>query len=228
MPDLLDDHSLFVTRSQRILSGSAQAVRLSRKERELQFRVEIVLDAAEEVFGEASFAQVSVEDIAHRAEISVGTLYNLFRSKEDVYRGVVSRSQNMYFEGLSACVDAARGPRDQVHALVRHPFEHFSKYSSQFRHYVAATNGFQWELKSKLEQEAYENQRAFSTRVVDICQRGIDQGIFRKGLEPELMAVTLLGLPHSFLVAWLDQEGVDLMSLVSQALLAADRITGAE
>lgn len=218
----------FLERGAKRLPGSARQVKLTRKERELQFRVGIVLDAAEEVFGEGSFAQVSVEDIAHRAEISVGTLYNLFRSKEDVYRGVVSRSQNMYFEGLCACVDAARGPSDQVHALIRHPFEHFSKYSNQFRHYVAATNGFQWELKSKLEEEAYENQRGFSTRVVDICQRGIDQGIFRKGLVPELMAVTLLGIPHSFLVAWLDQEGVDLMSLVPQALLAADRITGAE
>ena len=46
-------------------------VKLSRKERELQFRMNLVLDAAEEVFSEASYAAASVEDIARRAEISV-------------------------------------------------------------------------------------------------------------------------------------------------------------
>jgi AcrR family transcriptional regulator len=203
--------------------------KLNRKERELQFRIQLVLDAAADVFAEHSYANASVEDIAHRAEISVGTLYNLFHSKEDIYRAVVSRAQSQLFDSMHQKISEARGPRDSVHAIVRHFFEHFTHYSRQFRHYVPASNGLQWELKSALEAEAYQAQSEFSKRVVEICRQGIDDGVFKKkGLSPEFMAVTVLGIPHSFLMVWLDQEGVDLMSLVPQALVAVDRVTGAE
>ena len=60
------------------MADQEQGRKLSRKERELQFRLNIVLDAAMDVFSEKSFGHVSVEEIATRAEISVGTLYNLF------------------------------------------------------------------------------------------------------------------------------------------------------
>ena len=187
----------------------------------------IVLDAAEEVFAEHTYAQASVEEIATRAEISVGTLYNLFRSKEDIYRAVVSRAQNMFFDNLEQRVDAARGATDQIHAVVHYFFEHFTRYSKQFRHYVSATNGFQWELRSQLEKDAFERQQDFNRRLVDICQRGIDEGVFSKGLQPDLMAVTILGIPHSFLMVWMEQEGVDLMSMMPSAQLAVDRLIGA-
>lgn len=207
-------------------AGSSEA-KLTRKERELQFRIGLVLDAAEEVFGERSFAEASVEDIARRAEISVGTLYNLFHSKHDIYSAVVSRAQTNFFAQIVERVDKARGPRDQIHALVTYFFEHFTRYGRQFRHYVAASNGFQWELKSQLEHDAFASQQEFMKRVVEICELGMEQGVFTsKGLGAELMAVTLLGIPHSFLSVWLDKEGVDLMSLVPQALIAADRVTG--
>jgi AcrR family transcriptional regulator len=187
----------------------------------------LVLDAAEEIFAEASYAQASVEEIAQRAEISVGTLYNLFHSKEDIYRGVVSRAQDMFFKNLELEAEEARGPKEKVHAVVRYAFEHFSKYSRQFRHYVSATNGFQWELRSKLERDAFDAQQSFMRRLVEICQRGMDEGMFKKGLPAELMAVTLMGVPHSFLTVWLEQDGVDLRSLIQPALTVADRVTGA-
>jgi hypothetical protein len=116
---------------------------------------------------------------------------------------------------------------EQIHACVEYFFEHFTHYQRQFRHYVSATNGFQWELRSQLEQEAFERQQRFNRRLVEICQRGMDAGVFRRGLPPELMAVTILGIPHSFLMVWMEQEGVDLMSLVSPARLAVDRLIGA-
>ncbi len=173
----------------------------------MRFRMGIVLDAAEEVFAEHTYAQASVEDIARRAEISVGTLYNLFESKEAIYRAVVSRAQNLFFDNAERRIDEARGPTEQVRACVRYFFEHFSRYQRQFRHYVSATNGFQWELRSQLEQEAFERQQRFNRRLVDICQQGLDQGVFKSGLSAELMAVTILGIPHSFLMVWMEQEG---------------------
>lgn len=202
--------------------------KLSRKERELQFRLNLILDAAEEVFAGSTFGGASVEEIAARAEISVGTLYNLFRSKEDVYRAVVSRAQTLFFDNVETRVDQARGPLEKVHAVVAYYFEHFHRYSRQFRLYVQATNGFQWELRTKLADEALQRQADFMRRFTDICQQGMDEGIFKRGVPANLLASHIVGIPHPFLAAWLENEGVELMSLLPYAISIADRIVGAD
>ena len=204
--------------------------KLSRKEREHMFRIDLVLDVAEQVFGESSFADSSVEDIARRSELSVGTLYNLFRSKEEIYMSVVSRSVSGFFEELNERVAGARGPQEQLRTTVRHFFEHFTHYSRQFRLYVSATNGFQWELKNKLVGDAAAAQQGFFLILVDACQRGLDEGIFKKGLTAEAMATTVFGISHSFLMLWLSQpEGgrPELLGLLPAALETLDRVTGA-
>lgn len=208
--------------------ASEEGRKLSRKEREQQFRLNLILDAAEEVFAETSFAGASVEEIAQRAEISVGTLYNLFRSKEDVYRAVVSRAQNTFFDHMEQRVDEARGPLEKVHAVVGYYFEHFHRYSRQFRLYVSATNGFQWELRTKLADEALQRQAQFHTRLTEICQHAMDEGIFKRGIPADLLATNILAIPHPILAHWLAREGTDLLSLLPYAMIVVDRLVGAD
>lgn len=204
------------------------ARKLSRKEREQQFRLNLILDAAEEVFAETSFGGASVEEIAQRAEISVGTLYNLFRSKEDVYRAVISRIQSIFFDRIEERVAAARGPLDKVHAVVSYYFEHFHRYSRQFRLYTSATNGFQWELRSKLANEALQRQAEFHKQLTDICQQGMDEGIFKRGVPADLLATNVLAIPHPILAHWLAREGSDLLTLMPYSITMVDRLVGAD
>lgn len=204
------------------------ARKLSRKEREQQFRLNLILDAAEEVFAETSFGGASVEEIAQRAEISVGTLYNLFRSKEDVYRAVISRIQSIFFDRIEERVDAARGPLDKIHAVVSYYFEHFHRYSRQFRLYTSSTNGFQWELRSKLADEALQRQAEFHKQLTDICQQGMDEGVFRRGIPADLMATCVLSIPHPILAHWLAKEGSDLLTLMPHSITVVDRLVGAD
>jgi len=211
------------------MSESAQEHKKpSRKEREFQFRLNLVLDAAEEVFADTTFARASVEDIAEKAEISVGTLYNLFRSKDDVYRAVVSRAQEGFFDRIEERVVEAHGPLEKVHAVVSYSFEHFHRYARQFRLYVSATNGFQWELRSKLDSEAMARQMQFRTRLIDICQDGLDQGIFKRGVPADLLAINVANIAHPFLMVWLERDTIDLMGLLPHALTLVDRMVGAD
>lgn len=205
-----------------------EARKLSRKEREQQFRLNLILDAAEEVFAETSFAGASVEAIAQRAEISVGTLYNMFRSKEDVYRALVSRAQNNFFDHVEERVAEARGPLEKVHAVVGYYFEHFHRYQRQFRLYVSATNGFQWELRNKLADEALQRQAEFHKHLTDLCQQGMDEGIFKRGVPADLLATNILAVPHPILAHWLAKEGSDLLTLMPYSITIVDRLVGAD
>lgn len=50
-----------------------------------------ILDAAEHVFIWKGYQQATMEILAREAGISVGTLYNFFKNKEDIYRRVAER-----------------------------------------------------------------------------------------------------------------------------------------
>jgi TetR/AcrR family fatty acid metabolism transcriptional regulator len=63
-----------------------------REEAKALFR-DAVLRAAEEVFAERGFHGARIQDIAERARIGVGTVYNHFAQKEDVLRALVEQHQ---------------------------------------------------------------------------------------------------------------------------------------
>ena len=56
-----------------------------RKEREKLRRREEILTAAEELFFTKGIEHTTMDDVAERAELSKGTLYLYFKSKEDIH-----------------------------------------------------------------------------------------------------------------------------------------------
>ena len=68
-----------------------QPKQMPRRERErAQHRCEI-LDAAERVFVSKGYEAATVEEIAKGAEFSVGTLYQFFAGKRELYECVIER-----------------------------------------------------------------------------------------------------------------------------------------
>ena len=63
-----------------------------RKEREKQLRREEIVLAAEKVFFSKGFDPATMDDIAEEAELSKGTLYLYFKSKEDLHMAVARKS----------------------------------------------------------------------------------------------------------------------------------------
>lgn len=59
-----------------------------REEARALFR-NAILEAAEEIFAERSFHAARIQDIATRARVGVGTVYNHFEQKEDVFRALI-------------------------------------------------------------------------------------------------------------------------------------------
>ena len=63
-----------------------------RKEREKQLRREEIVTAAEKVFFSKGFDLSTMDDVAEKAELSKGTLYLYFKSKEDLHMAVARKS----------------------------------------------------------------------------------------------------------------------------------------
>src|SRR5210317_1297580 len=62
-----------------------------RKEREKERRRQQIIVAAKRVFSEKGFNKATMEDIAHEAELSPGTLYLYFKNKDEFYASLSLR-----------------------------------------------------------------------------------------------------------------------------------------
>ena len=62
-----------------------------RRERRATARRNQILDAAAEVFAAKGFARATTKEIADKADVSEGTIYNYFQAKEDLLIDIVGR-----------------------------------------------------------------------------------------------------------------------------------------
>lgn len=71
-----------------------------------QRRIELILDAAEGCFARLGYEATTTNEIAHRAQTSIGSLYQFFPNKEAILRAVADR----YVDRLRAVHDRVLNP----------------------------------------------------------------------------------------------------------------------
>lgn len=81
-------------------------------------RRERILDVAQEVFLEEGFANASMSTIAARLGGSKGTLYNYFKSKDDLFRAYVER-RCLWQQDEVFATKAGEAPEAALHRIAR-------------------------------------------------------------------------------------------------------------
>jgi AcrR family transcriptional regulator len=85
---------------------SADGTQLSRRERLKLEREQRILDAAAVVFAQNGYHQTTIRDVAQRADVADGTIYNYFDSKFDLLLAIMARLADL--EKMPADLFAAR------------------------------------------------------------------------------------------------------------------------
>lgn len=159
-----------------------------------------IVEAAEEVFAKRGPAEGRMEEIAQRAGVSVGTVYNHFEDRDALLRELVERRKQELVRKLDAALEQARGEpfRRQLQGFVRTLFEHFEAH----RQFLAIS--FQSEAKN-IEQPT-ETMREMKARGESLVRRGLDQHALRPAGK-ELWGTLLLGTVRAVLVHELRNPG---------------------
>ena len=99
-------------------SSSSAVATPGRRERQKQDRERRILKAARGLFDRKGYARAAMEDVAERAGLAVGTLYNYFASKDDLLLAIAQRET----ERLVAAGEhiLAEPPRDPIAAIAAH------------------------------------------------------------------------------------------------------------
>jgi AcrR family transcriptional regulator len=108
-----------------------------RLERKRGRRIAEILTAAAELLGEHGYDAVSLEDVADRLDVTKGSLYYYFASKDELVTAAIENLGNEWTARLDRLPAAHRGPPGRrLHALIR---EHIS---IAVREYPAALHLF--------------------------------------------------------------------------------------
>jgi len=175
----------------------------NRKERERQRHREEVLEAAEVVFAEKGFHRSTMEDVAEQSEFSIGTLYNFFSSKEELYRSLMEmRIQQLNVEA-NAALDEANNPEELIQAYIQAKIGLSFKFESFAKLYTRERMGDRFSNVKLWREKMGPFFDQVLTRLAGAFREGIEAGRFRSDLDPVDMAIALDGMTDEFMYEWL-------------------------
>ncbi|GAB4182049.1 MAG: hypothetical protein Kow00108_18920 [Calditrichia bacterium] len=166
-----------------------------RKERERNYKRELILKSARHLFKEKGVENTSMEVIAANAEISKGALYLYFKNKEDIYWGVVYLSLQTLKSELQTEISLHDNEAAQLVGIGKryylfsetHPEDYY--YVSHFTITGNLINKHPDEMAFHCTQLALELMQL----IIHILEQGQKKQYFRSDFLPERMAFLLWG-----------------------------------
>jgi len=181
-----------------------QEKKLSRREREKLWQRREMLSAALDLFSTKGYHNVSIRDIAQKSEFAIGTLYNFFKNKEDLYKSLVFEQADIFHETLMEAIEEGDDEVGRLQAYIRAKGQVFRTNSSMIRLYFAETRGASFNIMAGFDSEIREQYNVFLQKLAMVFESGIKKKIFKKIADPYYLAVSIESITNGFLFLWLE------------------------
>jgi AcrR family transcriptional regulator len=198
--------------------AAAEEPRLDPRKRRT---IDALLHAAEAVFAERPVEAITVEEIAARAGVAVGSIYNNFGSKAGLHAAVVDRALDVDREYMDRAYTPGRSPIEQLLAAGREYLRFYLDHPDFFR--MLAFPGPPGNYPAAAETAARLSRRVDeqNARMVQALERGIADGSIRP-IDPRQTATVLWASWNGVIsLAWrpdeLRQDETQLRSLLELA-----------
>ncbi len=112
---------------------------MERKEREKERRRQEILDAAEKVFFSKGMHHATMDEVAEAAELSKGTLYLYFKSKEELFYGINCRGADILKTLFDEAFENNKTGREKLigigRAYIRFAKEYMDYFNTMMHHH---------------------------------------------------------------------------------------------
>jgi AcrR family transcriptional regulator len=153
-----------------------------RRAREKAQRRREILDAARQVFFERGFHSPTVDDIAAQAEVSKGTIYLYFVSKEEILAHLLLEGLNQLVTQMEAISEdqAPLPPEGSLRGLATTYLNFCQSNPSYFRLIMAFDRGrFEEQISPKLYKQILNRSLQGLTLLARTVEDGKAAGVFR-------------------------------------------------
>jgi len=175
-----------------------------RRKREKENRKNAILKAARRLFFEKGFRSVTVESIARKAELSKGSVYLYFNSKDEIYSQILLNDIDKFYRRVTDMCDRNRPASDLLVELSHIYIDFFLRDRELFRilmTFMLHAN------HSNLQEELQNHVIKATNRSIEIIerifQRGIEGGEFLSTMNVRQSRYALWGLLNGIISLYL-------------------------
>ncbi len=181
-----------------------------RREREKQQRRDDILRTAQTLFFGKGFRDTTIDDIARAAELSRGTIYLYFQSKEEIYATVMEKGLEILHGRIAASYQADQDPLTNLlaghDAFMQFHDEYSEFYNVLMLDKMQIADLLPPALKARIDAKSLQMVQG----IAQVLEEGVRTGFFRPMPVWET-AFLQMGMALGF-AQMFDEHGSDLMA----------------
>ena len=163
---------------------------------------EVILQKAAELFAGRDFHAVQMDDVASATGVAKGTLYNRFRSKDDLYAAILRQRLSRLAETLESSCGDGSDPWKDLRNFLRH-WESFMCDHPHFYLLLRKSDHLALSLQDAQGRMIWERIRML---LQGLIAQGVEQGRFRD-TDAEVACDAILGMAEGCLRARIAGNG---------------------
>lgn len=188
--------------------AAPRAPSTGRKARERARRCADVLAAARRLYARKGYQQTAMVEIARASELAMGTLYQLFPSKEAILRSLLEERMDELIARVRAAVDGERDARDQLRRVVETHLAFARDNADILRLYLSGWIGYDTRTRQRFGDRIDARYERYVAVLTAVFKRGVESGALASR-PPRRLAVTLAGLIHAVIRRGLRERRID-------------------
>ena len=173
-------------------------------------RRETILVSAAKLFGQVGYDKCSMRDISDATNVSKGTLYHYFKTKQEIYDAIFLNTLRRMVDFVSGAVDSEDGARRKLEKFFRAHAEYFDAHYWEFN---ATMLGLAGVSSSEMRHEAIVQRDRYEDIVRQVIRAGIESGEFKPG-DPGAAARAALSLLN-WMPRWYRPDGPKRAALIA-------------
>ena len=178
--------------------------KLPRRERERLRQRQEMLAAALDLFSQKGYHNVSMQEIAEKAEFAIGTLYKFFQNKEDLYKTMVLERCDDFEAALASTLAQGEDEVEKLRHYVRFRGDRFRHNLPFVRLFLAESRGISYNLKAGVDDEVRRRYFDILKKLASVFASGIEKRRFKKIADPFYLAAALDSAIDASLLLWHD------------------------
>lgn len=159
---------------------------------------ERILDQAARLFAERGLSQTDMAELAARAGVAKGSLYNYFKSKDELYlhvcRQALARSREAVYGGIDPAWDILR----QVEHIFRRGVEFAQEHPEYVSLYLNIASAGMERFARKISREVEKHTANHLKRLI---RQGVKKGLVRADIDVNLAAFLINSIYIVFIVS---------------------------
>lgn len=188
------------------MDSSLQTRPVGLRDRQKQERERRILSAAERLFARKGYAEAAMEDVADRAGLAVGTIYNYFASKSALLLAILGRERDsLLARGQKLLDDPLREPIAAVSAFCEIFLDHLTRDDRRLWREVFGAAIAEPDI---IGRRLFEADTQLVTQLASLLERYRSDGVFESEIEPMPAATVLYGVCFTWMTAYLMNDAI--------------------